>query len=96
MEFLFSRWSALGVIAAVIAYYSFQAGNEYGAYARAYREVVAELEDKNKQLDRERKEDEKQLAELAKAREDAAKAGSTVQTCKATKDQAKKINAVRE
>lgn len=87
----------LGAVGALfIAYYAYQAGNQYGPSARAYKAVVAELNAKNKELEQAKKEDESDLPILDAARAAAAADASGLVTCKASKDAAKKINAVRE
>lgn len=80
----------------VSSFYVYHAGNTYGSYARAYKAVVAELAAKNAELAVQKKEDAAEIASLEKAREAATAGAKDLKTCKVTKDQAKRINAVRE
>lgn len=78
--------------------YGYHVGNQHGAYARAYRAIVAELAAKNKELKALSTVDAKETAAEDAAR-DAAHAAA-VKTLgagpKATKDQAKLLNAIGE
>mgnify|MGYP000202062696 CR=1 FL=1 len=96
LSFIPFRLVLAGAAGLFIAYYSYHAGNQYGSYARAYRAVVAELEAKNKELESQKTADEKEIAALEKARDAAAEGAKDLKTCKATKAQAKTINAVKE
>lgn len=73
-------------------------GNQHGSYARAYRAIVAELAAKNKELKALKASDEKETAAEDTAR-DAAHAAA-LKTLgngpKATKAQAKLLNAIGE
>ena len=90
------KWVLLLGVAALGGYYVFQAGNQYGTYAREYHKIVRELEQKNEELLAQKTEDEKALREATRARDDAVAAAKGLTTCKATKEHAKRINAVKE
>lgn len=84
------------ILIALGAYYTFQAGNQYGTYARAYRAVVAELAKKNKELEAARTDDERELPRLEVLRDVATARASGNKTCPVDKDLAGKLNAIGE
>lgn len=79
----------------VVGWYAFHAGNEYGVYAREYKAIVKELNAKNAELTNLKADDEAALKESAAKLAAAESKVSTLVTCKATKAQAKAINAAR-
>lgn len=93
---ILSRWFLVAALMGATAYYAYAAGNTYGPYARAYRAMVAELNTKNAELEKQKAEDERKITAAEAARDAAVEAAANVKTCKATKAQAKAINKVKE
>lgn len=96
LDYIFSRWSIVLALMAVASWYAYKAGNEYGPYAAAYKAVVAELNSKNAELEKQKADDKVALDAADRERDAAVAKLNGLKTCKATKAQAKAINSVKE
>ena len=96
MGWLF-RLGFMAAVASGLFAYVFHLGNQHGSYARAYKAVVAELAEKNKELIVLKELDTKEIVANDAAREQAhATAAVGLKTCPASKATAAKVNKIRE